>query len=66
MTHRSRHAVNLGLNDYLTSMHKPQWEYLRMRDPSGSHLETLGRDGWELVNVTGGDVAWYVFKRRVE
>jgi hypothetical protein len=35
-----------------------RWEYERVHDATNSELDVLGKDGWELVAVSEGEVAW--------
>ena len=38
----------------MTGFEHQTWEYRVTTDPTDEELETLGRNGWELVAVSGG------------
>lgn len=45
-----------------------QWEYKTVWNCSESTLNTLGKDGWELINITNGTNSknyHFFFKREV-
>lgn len=63
-------ATAVGSSDYADTV-TPKWEYdiLKMMDYSSTegvtyHLNALGAEGWELINVRNlGDVDVFYFKR---